>query len=201
MKQVAILYTLKHFAPRLMAVRKRTWLLLALGAAVVTLLLAWAAIAVLSWAWGQASSVADTGRQAAGSVYERVEQAVPGVAQVLEPWIGDLSKSVDGGQPPGQDVSGVDPAGLVRFPGLVRTYYANDAGRVEVRYTGAVDMQAALRHYVGQLENAAYRHDILLATPASERHRFSRDGVSRELEIRRADAAGRIELIIVDQAL
>ena len=201
MKQAAFLYVLRQVAPRLMAVRKRTWLLLALGAAVVTLLLAWAAVVVLSWAWGQATSVADTGRQAAGSVYERVEQVVPGVAQALEPWFGGVGKPADRTQPPGRDVSGVDPQGLERHAGLVRTYYANDAGRVEVRYTGSGDLQAVLRHYVGQLENAGYRHDILHATPASERHRFSKDGVSRELEVRRTDAAGRIELVIVDQAL
>lgn len=201
MKQAAFLYALRHVAPRLMAVRKRTWLLLALGAAVVTLVLAWAAVAVLSWVWGQASNVADSGRQAAGSVYERVEQAVPGVAQVLEPWIGGVGKSDDRTQPPGRDVSGADPQGLERHAGLVRTYYANDAGRVEVRYTGSGELQAVLRHYVGQLENAGYRHDILLATPAGERHRFSKEGAARELEVRRADIPGRIELIIVDQAL
>ncbi len=200
MKQAAFIYTLRHFAPRLLAVRKRTWLLLALGAAAVTGLLAWVAIALLGWAWGQATDVADTGRQAAGSVLERVEQAVPGVAEVLEPWIGGAGKPADATQPSGQEVSGVDPAGLVRHAGLERTYYANDAGRVEVRYTGAGDMQAALRHYVGQLENAGYRHDIVLATPAAERHRFSKEGVLRELEIRRVDGADRFELVIVEQA-
>lgn len=201
MKQAAFLYALGRLAPRVMAVRKRTWLLLGLGVAAVTVLLMWAAIALLSWAWGQAAGAADTGRQVAGTVLERVEQAVPGVAGVLAPWLGDPGKSVEASQgTPAQDVSGRDPDGLTRHADLVRTYYANEAGRIEVRYAGSGDMHAAFRHYVGQLENAGYRHDIVLATLAAEKHRFSKDGAVRELEVRQTDAEDRFELVIVDQA-
>lgn len=199
MKQTAFLYALGQLASRLLAVRKRTWLLLGLGVAAVTALLAWAAVAVLTWAWGQATGVVDTGRQAAGGVLERVEQAVPGVAQALAPWVGGRVAPADSGAT-APDVSGNDPAGVVRPAGLTRTYYANEAGRQEVRYAGSGDMHAVLRHYVGELESAGYRHDILLATPATERHRFGKGGLLRELELRRTGAADGFEVAIVDQA-
>lgn len=199
MKQAAFLYALGQLVPRLRAVRKRTWILLGLGVAAVTLLLAWAAVAILSWAWGQATGAVDTGRQAAGTVLERVEQAVPGVAQALAPWVGGRETSADAPAPT-RDVSGRDPSDLVRYAGLARTYYANQDGRIEVRYAGAGDMHAALRHYVEQLENAGYRHDILFATPTAERHRFDKAGAVRELELRRTGAADGFEVVIVDQA-
>lgn len=193
MKQAAFPYALRQFAPPLVAVRRRTWLRLALGVAPLVVLLAWATTMVLTWAWGQAASVADSGKRAAGSVDKRVEQAVPGVAQVLEPWIGSVGKSTDGAQPPDRDVSGVDRQELDRPAGLVRTYYANDVGGVEVYDPESGDMQAVVRHRADPLENAGYRHDILLATPATGRHRFSKDGGSRELEVRHADVTGRFE--------
>ncbi|MFN3544204.1 MAG: hypothetical protein ACK4UX_05065 [Thiobacillus sp.] len=199
MKQTAILYALGRWAPRLIAVRARTWIVLALAALTAMALLAWAAVALLGWAWNQAGGVVDTGKQTAGAVLERVEQAAPGVAQAVKPWLGDLGGPAEGRQAAARDVSGADPAGLDRYAGLVRTYYANDAGRLEVRFTGAGDMQTVVRHYVAQLENTGYRHDVLLATPASERHRFSRDGIVREIEVRRTDTADGLEVVIVEK--
>lgn len=199
MKQTAILYALGHWLPRLKAVRARTWILLALAAVTAMGVMAWAAVALLSWAWSQAGGVVDTGKQTAGVVLERVEQVAPGAAQVLKPWAGDLGISSDGGEEAARDVSGAEPTGLERYAGLVRTYYANDAGRLEVRYTGAGDLQTVLRHYLAQLENAGYRHDVLLATPSTERHRFSKDSNVRELELRRTGAADGLEVMIVEQ--
>ncbi len=198
MKQAASLYALAGILPRLTRVRRRTWFLLAGGALLTLVLVAWAAIALLSWLWGQSSTIVESGRQAAGSAIERVGEVAPGLQETLAPWVGGRETPADAPVPT-RDVSGRDPSDLVRYAGLARTYYANQDGRVEVRYAGAGDMHAALRHYVEQLENAGYRHDILFATPTAERHRFDRAGAVRELELRRTGAAEGFEVVIVDQ--
>jgi hypothetical protein len=203
MKQAASLHALASILPRLAQVRRRTWFLLGGGVLLTLVLMAWAAIALLSWLWGQAPTMIDSGRQAAGSAIERAGEVVPGVREALEPWVGSV---IPGGEraataPPAEDVSGVEPPGLERYPGLVRTYYANDAGRVELRYAGAADLRPVLEHYAKQLENAGYRHEIVFASPELEKHRFVRGAEVLDLQLGRSGDPSSIELVVLVQTL
>lgn len=202
MKQAAILYALSSVGPRLARVRTRTWVFIGLGLAAVLALMAWAAITVLSWAWGQVPVLAETGRQAAGVAMEKVDQVAPGLKTQFEPLLGEvgLGKSEKAVEPPAADVSGNDLPDVARYPGAARTYFAREAGRTELRYKGEGEIRAVLDHYTSQLAAAGYAHEILSATPEAERHRFEKAGNTLDFEIRKAGAAGKVEVILVNNA-
>lgn len=203
MKQAAILYALSNIGPRLVRVRTRTWVFLGLGVAAVLALLAWAAIALLSWGWGQVSGLAESGRQAAGTAMEQVDRVAPELKARLEPLLGEAGLALPGKttEAPATDVSGNDLPGVARHPGLLRTHYAREAGRTELRYTGQGEIRAVLNHYVSQFGAAGYAQEILSATPETERHRFVKSGQVVDFEIRRAGADGRVEVILVNDVL
>lgn len=203
MKQAAILYALSNIGPRLARVRTRTWVLLGLSVAAVLGLMAWAAIAVLSWAWGQVPTLAETGSQAAGTAMEKVEQVAPGLKGQLDPLLGSVGLSVPGiaDEAPAADVSGSDLPGVARYPGSVRTYFAREAGRTELRYMGQGEVRAVLDHYVSQLAAAGYAQEILSATPEAERHRFVKAGDALDFEIRKTGAGGKVEVILVSNVI
>lgn len=196
MKQAAILYALSGIGSRLARVRARTWMFLGLGVAAVLALLAWAAVAVLSWAWGQVPALAESGRQAAGAAMAQVEQVAPGLKTRLEPLLGDVG--LGKAEAPAADVSGNDLAGVARYPGSARTYYARTAGRTELRYLGKGEIRAVLEHYTSQLAAAGYAHEVLAAAPEAERHRFAKAGGTLDFEIRKGKAAGTVEVILVN---
>jgi len=58
---------------RLKRIRARTWLMLAAVALLVIGLLIGAAIAILSWLWGQAPTVAGAGTRLAGEAVTQIE--------------------------------------------------------------------------------------------------------------------------------
>ncbi len=200
MKQAAILYALSDVGSRLARVRTRTWVFIGLGIAAMLALLAWAAVAVLSWAWGQIPALAESGKQAAGAAMEKVEQAAPGLKGRLDPLLGSVGLSPTGRaiDPAAADVSGNDLPGVVRHPGSVRTHYARETGRTELRYMGQGDFRAVLEHYVSQLTAAGYAQEVLSATPEAERHRFAKAGHTLDFEIRRAGMDGKVEVILVN---
>lgn len=200
MKQAAILNALGNFGARIARVRTRTWVLIGLGVVAVLGLMAWAAIAILSWAWGQVPSLAETGRQAAGVAMDKVEQVAPGLKGQLDPLLGSAGLSLPeiAGEPPAVDVSGQDLPGLARYPGSARVFYAREAGRTELRYAGQGELPAVLAHYVTQLSATGYAQEVLSATPDAERHRFVKTGRVLDFEIRRDGADGRVEVILLD---
>ena len=201
MKQAAILFALSNIGPRLARVRTRTWVIIGLGVAAVLAMLAWAAIAVLSWAWGQVPALAETGRQATGAAMDKVEQVAPGLKGQLDPLLGSVGLSLPeiAGETPAADVSGNDLPGVARYPGLVRTYFAREAGRTELRYMGQGEVRAVLDHYVSQLGAAGYDHDVLSATSEAEKHRFVKAGDTLNFEIRKDNASGMVEVILVEK--
>ena len=203
MKQAASLHALAGILPRLTRVRRRTWFMLGGGVLLTLVLMAWAVIALLSWIWGQAPTMIESGRQAAGSAIERAGAAVPGVREALEPWVGSVIPGAERAAtvPPAEDVSGIEPPGLERYPGLVRTYYANDAGKVELRYAGAAELRPVLEHYSRQLENAGYRHEIVFASPEREQHRFVRGAEVLDLQLGRSGEPSGIELVVLVETL
>lgn len=199
MRQAAILYALSSIGGRLARVRTRTWVFIGLGVAAVLGLMAWAAIAVLSWAWGQVPVLAESGRQAAGAAMEKVDQVAPGLKTQLDPLLGGVGLGKT--EAPAADVSGSDLSGVARYPGLVRTYFAREAGRTELRYMGRAEMRAVLEHYTSQFTAAGYVHEVLSATPESERHRFARAGDALDFEIRKAGTDGGVEVVLVNNVI
>jgi hypothetical protein len=199
MKQAAILYTLSNVGSRLARVRTRTWIFIGLGVVAVMAMLAWAAIAVLSWAWGQVPALAETGRQAAGAAMEKVGQVAPGLKTQLDPLLGEVG--LGKAEAPAADVSGSDLPGVARYPGSVRTYFAREADRTELRYRGQAEMRAVLDHYTSRLTAAGYVHEVLSATPEAERHRFARAGDTLDFEIRKAGPDGGVEVVLVNKVI
>jgi len=190
------LLSLAHqVAPRIFAIRKRTWIVVGIGILVFIAVIIWAGISALSWLWGQAPSVAETGRNAASvvlgqaeqvipGVRERIEQVVPGVQKQIENavpgvkeqvgiWLPDAAKK----EPAPSDVSGTDIGPVIRFPGLTRENFQrgeHDGRGITVRYVGRADFQPVLNHYTRGFEVAGYRQEIISATRESERHRYAK---------------------------
>ncbi len=164
----------------LAGIRARTWLILGAIVLAILALLAWAAIALLSWLWAQAPAATETGRQLAGEATTRLEQAAPGLQEQVDRWLPGVREQVDqwlpglGEEPPAHDVSGADLGPVARFPGLVRSHYASDGQAAEVRYTGRADFAAVLAHYVQGYTGAGFAHEVRAATPDEERHHFRR---------------------------
>lgn len=200
MKQAAVLYALGHLGPRLRAVRKRTWVLLGLVIAAVLGIMAWLAVAMLSWAWNQVPAAAESGRQAASATMEKMGQLAPEVKARLEPLLGasGLLSANSAGDWPERDVSGAELPGVVRYPGFVRVHYEREGSRIELRYVGQGNLHAVLDHYVSQFRTSGYEQEVIKASPEVEVHQFVKSSDTIDLEIRRAGTGGRIEVVLVD---
>lgn len=180
MSGVNKLWFLTQAASGLRRIRMRTWLILgAVGLLLIGLLL-WAAIAVLSWLWGQAPAATETGRRLAGEAATRIEQAAPGLKQEAERWLPGLGKAL-----PEKDVSGADIGPVPRLAGLVRSHFAREGQSVEVAYTGRAVFEDVLAHYVQGFAAAGYAQEVMSATSEGERHRFRRGQETIELSLLR----------------
>jgi len=165
---------------RLKRIRARTWLMLAAVALAVIGLLIWAAIATLSWLWGQAPTVAGAGTRLAGEAVTQIEQAAPGLQGRVEQWVPGLTEqlqrlgSAGAGDAPVSDVSGADVGPVPRYPDLARSYFAREGNTQEVRYTGRAALDAVVTHYVQGFTAAGYSQQVISASPEGEQHRFGR---------------------------
>jgi len=160
---------LQKAASSLRNVRARTWLILGAVGLVILGLLVWAAIAALSWVWGQTASVSDTGKRLAGVAVTQIEQVAPGLKEQVGVWLPAL-----GEEPLGSDVSGADVGPVPRYPGLVRTHFAREGQLVEARYAGRMAFDAVLAHYVQGFAAAGYTQQVISATSEGEHHRYLR---------------------------
>ena len=164
-----LLALLRHAAPRVFAIRKRTWIAIGAGLLVLLGLLAWAAVALMSWLWGQAPTLAEAGRRAAGTAMGQVEQVVPGVKEQVAVWLPGVAQD----QAAARDVSGPDIGPMARYPGLVRDYYTRKGSSVEVHYSGRADFQAVLEYYARGFAAAGYRQEVITASREAESHRYA----------------------------
>lgn len=152
----------------LRSIRARAWLMLAAVLLVVLGLLAWAAIALLSWLWGQFPTAADAGKRFASEAVTQVEQVAPGLKEQVGQWVPEFAGAL-----PSVDVSGTDIGPVPRFPGLIRSYYAQTEKTMEARYSGRADFDSVRAHYVQGFTNAGYAHEVAEATLDMEHHRFT----------------------------
>ena len=182
---------LARAASSLRSIRMRTWLILAAVGLVILGLMAWAAIAVLSWLWGQAPSVTEAGKRLTGGAVTQIEQVAPGLKGQVDQWLPGLREQADQWLPglaaelPASDVSGTDVGPVPRYPGLVRSHFAREGQGVEVRYTGPAAFDAVLAHYVQGFAAAHYAQEVVSATPEGEQHRFRRGQESIDLSLLR----------------
>ena len=194
---------LAHVASWLGKIRARTWILLGVVALVFAGLLLWAGVAILSWLWGQAPTVAEAGKRLAGDAMTQVGQVAPGLqkqAEQLMPgakeqaaqwlpagvkeqadkWLPGLGKGL-----PATDVSGTDISPVPRFPGLVRSHFTREGKITEVRYTGRAPFETVLAHYVQGFTAAGYTQEVMSATGEGEQHRFRSGEASIDLALLR----------------
>jgi hypothetical protein len=198
-RQVAILYALAHLGPRLRAVRKRTWVLAGLAIVAILAVVAWLAVAIVSWGWSQVPVLPASGRQAATAALQQVEQVAPGLKSGMDQLIDETCPAgKEAAEWPAREVSGTELPGVERFPGFVRTRYGREKHRIELRYLGDGDIRTVLDHYTSQFVRAGFVQEVLNATPEFERHRFGKTGGVVEFEIRQSGKGGKVEVIIVD---
>ena len=172
-------------------IRMRTWVILAAVGLVILGLMAWAAIAILSWLWGQAPTVTEAGKRLTGGAVTQIEQVAPGLKKQVDQWLPGLREQAAPWLPgaatalPASDVSGTDLGPVPRYPGLARNYFAREGQTVEVRYAGPAAFAAVLAHYVQGFAAAGYTQEVISATSQGEQHRFGRDQESIDLSLLR----------------
>ena len=216
---------LERIAYRVKNIRARTWLILGGVVLVLLGLMAWAAIAVLSWLWAQGPQLAGTGWQIAGEAKTRVEEVAPGLKGEAEKWlpatgwqwadeaITQVEQVVPGireeaekwlpaaaNAGPEKDVSGSDPGPVTRFPGLVRSQFLRDETKIEATYAGRADFNAVLDHYVRGFAANGFTQEVLAADTKGERHQFV-GGASGPFELRITRRPAGVVEVVVSQAL
>ncbi len=162
------------FAPRLLQVRRSTWLAAGVGLLVLLLLMLWALVALIGGLWGQARNLSnaapDVLRDATRAAVVQVDVIVPGVRERLGEFVPALkSEQVR------RDVSGTDVGPVARYPGLTRAYWHREGREITVRYEGAANYVAVLDHYTKGFAAQGYRQNLLSAAPDAERHEYIKD--------------------------
>jgi hypothetical protein len=174
----------QQFGSRIKAVKRRTWVILALVMALLFGLAVWAAIAVVSFFWGQTQTLVagapelarEATRVAAAQVgvllpaaQEKLAQMkaqLPSIAGVQLPEVAGLADAL-----PTQDVAGSD-LGPARFAGLTRISWLKNDALAQASYQGAVDYAQARQHYIQAFTALGFSHAILGATVSEETHEF-----------------------------
>lgn len=156
-----------QFVPRLIQVRRGTWLALAVAMVGVVVLLIRAAVSSFGWLWGQAQALTETAPEAARAVMAQVEQAAPGAREKLGEFVPALKP-----EPPPRDVSGTDIGPVARYPGLARSHWHREGREITVRYEGPADYAAVLEHYARGFAAQGYAQNVLSASSGSEKHEY-----------------------------
>lgn len=174
----------QQFGSRIRAVKRRTWVILGLVMALLFGLAVWAAIAVVSFFWGQTQTLVagapelarEATRVAAAQVgvllpaaqekLAQMKEQLPTVAGIKLPEVPGLTDA-----PPSQDVAGSD-LGPARFAGLTRVSWLKNGTLAEASYQGAVDYAKARQHYIQAFTAMGFSHAVLGATITEETHEF-----------------------------
>jgi hypothetical protein len=172
-----------HGTPRLLGLRRGTWIGLGLSLLVALGLAIWAVVAVAGWLFGKVPAATEAGRQAAGVAIEKAEQALPGMREQVGVWLPGVTKGGSGAPAPLHDVSGTDLGPVARYAGLARDHFANDGTGASVRFSGRADYAAVLAHYAEGFRAAGYAQGVLSATRTAEHHRYTGDRGNFELRV------------------
>ena len=156
---------------RVFSISRRTWIFLAATLVLLMALAIWATISAASWLLGIARDGVNAVPEAMRAASSQVEQVIPGIQEKLAVLLPALTPEA---KP--REVSGTDPGPVARFPGLARVQWQRDDQETRVRYEGKVDFAGLLEHYVHGFTVQGYRHRLLSASTAEERHEFIKDG-------------------------
>jgi hypothetical protein len=177
MNRLGFLVYAAQFGPRLLQVRRSTWLGLGIGLVVLAGLFVWAALALTGWFLGQAQgwfgSVKETASGPARAVLAQAEQVAPGVVQPLREQLGEYLPRLESEAAPLRDVSGSDPGPVSRFPGLVRSYWHREGRAVTVEYEGRAGYGAVLDHYAQGFAAAGFTAEVQSASREMEVHQYT----------------------------
>lgn len=152
--------------PRLRRLRRRTWV--GLGALLLSGLLVWVSLALLSWFIGQVQDwlAAAPGVTAAVAAERPAERGAPRAWEQ----VGAVPVALRPEDRPRRDVSGTNIAPVPRYPGLARTYWHREGRQLFVHYEGRADYAAVLSHYVQGFAALGYSQHLQSATPAAKTH-------------------------------
>jgi hypothetical protein len=168
MPAFAVLF--KQLAPRLLQVRRSTWMAIGLALFTLIIVLIWLAISLSGWLWGQAKSLSEGVPETARLIASQAEQVVPGAREA----IGSLVPTLKTEAPP-RDVSGMDIGPVSRYPGLARSHWHRDGQEITMRYEGRADYHAVLDYYAKSFAAQGYVQRVISATPAEEAHEYLKD--------------------------
>ncbi|MGE0384132.1 MAG: hypothetical protein AB7Q97_05330 [Gammaproteobacteria bacterium] len=176
---------LREVGPRILAIRRRTWILIAAGLALFAALALWAVLALAGWAFGLAREGLALAPDAARGAVEYVERQVPGAARALDELraIGTLHEPV-------RDVGGTDIGPVPRYPGLARSHWQREGNEVTVRYEGPADYTAVLDHYVAGFAAQGYTREVLHAARSGETHEYRKANHRVVLSVTRLPEGG-----------
>lgn len=161
-------------AAKIAQVRKRTWLLIGLGLMFLFGLTIWAAIALMSWFFGQVRDWSAAAPGAARDTLATVERQVEQVAPAASATVSEIIAILKPEDRPRRDVSGTDFAPVTRYPGLTRSHWHREGRQVSVHYEGKADYAAVLQHYVQGFGAQGYAQEVRSATPEAETHTWSK---------------------------
>ena len=164
-------HLLRGLLARVFSISRRTWIFLAATLVLLMALVIWTTISAASWLLGIARDGVNAAPDAVRAASSQVEQVIPGIQEKLALLLPALTPEA---QP--REVSGTDPGPVARFPGLARVQWQRDDQETRVRYEGKVDFTHLLEHYVQGFTVQGYRHRLLSASTAEERHEFIKDG-------------------------
>ncbi len=190
----AALLAVARFAPRLIQVRRGTWIGLGLGLLALTVLLAWAALAFTGWFFGQARGWMEDTPAATRGVLEQAQRVIPGPGTSLGEHLGDLMPVL---KPARRDVSGSDLGPVPRYPGMARTFWHREGKMVTIEYEGEADYAAVLAHYGQGFAAQGFTRTVSTASPGAETHLYARQGEQLSLTVRtlpRGEVSAHIEL-------
>jgi hypothetical protein len=177
MNKLGFLAYAAQFGPRLLQVRRRTWIGLGTGLVLVAAFFVWAALALMGWFLGQAQGwlggVKATASGPAQMVLAQAERVVPGVVQPLREQLGEYLPGMQAKAVPPRDVSGSDLGPVPRFPGMVRSYWHREGRAMTVEYEGRADHGAVLDHYVQGFAAAGYAAEVQSASREMEVHQYT----------------------------
>jgi len=159
-----------QFAPRLFQIRRSTWIAAGVGLLVLFGLLIWAALALISWLFGQAQGWSAAAPEAARGVLETVEKQVEQVVPGAQEKLAEIVPIINAGDRPQRDVTGTDIAPVARYPGLTRTFWRREGRLITVQFEGRADYAAVLEHYVRDFAVLGYTQELQSATPEAETH-------------------------------
>lgn len=170
MNKLGLLTMAARYAPRILQLQRRTWIMLGVGLLVMVILFIWAAIALIGWllsvVLGLGATAPEAARGAIASVEQQIGQVLPSAREQIAAVIPGLQV-----MPQTQrDVSGTDPAPVARFPGFARTTWFREGRRITVQYDGRADYAAVLSHYVQGFAALGYTQAVQSATRDSETH-------------------------------